>query len=751
MKRREFLAAPVLSLAAPALSGIEPRLRALAPDEPGTIRVTAQQRLHQDFVTYVPGIEYFMLGNGEIQAMVQHVPDRSGNLPQTFIGLTIFDPERFARKWSTFLFDPERGLGLTKLAVIFPGKRGIAVTPENFTSIQWTYPDGIPTVECAWQAGEIAVTERLFVPSAGASLFRDVRLENRGGTTLAPKLYAALLPNFALFDEIGPDAATRTVRAGGFAEATLQSLDGATEVSGRYDMTVTPGPIPPGGSARVRLVYSIGSIGPAARGGTPMDGAAFDRLVAATARWWEARSSVRTENELVDRLLGVSRTGLRAHIARSGKRDSGTWMYNMEWVRDDVMVTIALLQSGMEDLARTLLAKLLAKSVGDDGRTYESSRWAGFDYTELDQNGELLYALWTYAAWTGDMAFIRDHWERVVRLAEFPLQERFRDAGCGLMHNKREYWERNDSFGVQDGYELTYQFWVAFGLEHAAALADALGGKEGGAWRDAARAIRNTMLTDPKFSLLEEGHFIKRRTRTGEWQRFMIPPDPSRMPPGSPMATNPKPLCEPDLGNVIPVMYGFVEPSGEIARRTLADCDTLWSQAWDFGGYPRYNTTSEPDPPAPWPLATLFMARAYAETGDWKKFWRCLEWVGKIHGGKSGGWFERYGPSITPPAPPVCVIGWAWAEITSLVVHHLAGVRPGLDALTLRPRLPEGMDRLAATLRVRGVPVTLSVARTKGAPSARVNGTSVQPVAGAIEVPYGSFVPGGATIEMEVA
>jgi len=744
MKRREFLAAPVISLAAPALGAFAPRLSALAPGDPESVRVTAQQRLHQDFVTYVPGIEYFMLGNGEIQAMLQHVPDRSGDLPQTFIGLTLFDPERFGRKWSTFLFDPERGFDRTKLSVIFPGKGGISVTPENFVSVTWTYPQGIPTVECAWKAGDIGVTERFFVPSRGACLFRDVTLENGGTGAVQPKLYAALLPNFALFDEIGPEAATRMVRARGFAGATLQSLDGDVVVSGRYDMTVTPGPIVPGKSARVRLVYSI------AGGARPMEEAAFEPLVSETAAWWRARSSVATDSALLDHLLAVSRTGLRAHIARSGKRDSGTWMYNMEWVRDDVMVAIALLQSGMEEEARTLLEKLLAKSVGEDGRTYESSRWAGFDYTELDQNGELLYALWTYAAWTGDMAFIRAHWERITRLASFPLMDRFRDAESGLMHNKREFWERNDSFGVEDGYELTYQFWVAFGLDHAAGLAEAAGAPEAGAWREAAGAIRTAMLTHPKFSLVEEGHFIKRRTRKGEWQKFMIPPDPSRMPPGSPMAVNPKPVCEPDLGNVIPVMYGFVEPSGDIARLTLKDCDALWSQAWDFGGYPRYNTTSEPDPPAPWPLATLFMARAYAETGDWPKFWRCLEWVGKIHGGRSGGWFERYGPSITPPAPPVCVIGWAWAEITSLVVHHVAGVRPGLAALTVRPRLPGGMKDLSATLRVRGSTVGLRVRRTASAPSALVNGMNVPVTAGTIEIPYTALSRGATTIEMEV-
>ncbi len=747
MKRREFLAAPVFSLAAAPLARIGPLLDPAGPPEapvpPSAVKV--QQRLHQDFITYAPGIEYFMLGNGEIQAMIQYAPERGGDLPQTFLGLTVFDPERFGRKWSTFLFDPERGFEPTRLSVILPGKGGEGVTPENFVSVAWTYPRSIPTVECRWSAGPIAVTEELFVPSEGAILFRNVTLENRGTVPLEPKLYAALLPNFVLFDEIGPDEATHTVKARGFAAMSLQSLDAEVVVSGRYDMTVAPGTLGPGKTARIRFVYSID---PAAG---VLDPAAYGKLLDRTESWWHARSDVRTGHATLDHLLGVSRSGLRAMLARSGKRDSGTWMYNMEWVRDDVMVTIALLQAGMDAEARTLLAKLLEKSVGPDGRTFESSRWAGFDYTELDQNGELLYAIWTYAAWTGDIGFVKSHWERIARVAAFPLQERFRDAASGLMHNKREFWERSDSFGVEDGYELTYQFWVSFGLSHAAELAEAVGAGEAKAWKEAAAAIRDAILTHPKFKLVEDGHFIKRRTRDGRWQRFMVPPDPARMPPGSPMAVNARPACEPDLGSVIPVMYGFVEPESAVALGTLADCETLWSQAWDFGGYPRYNTGSEPDPPAPWPLATLFMARSYAETGNWPKFWQCINWVRTIHGGLSGGWFERYGPSITPPAPPVCVIGWAWAEITSLMIHHVAGVRPGLLALTVRPRLPEGVDRLSGSFTIRGTSCTLGLRRTTGASSARVNGKAFPLSKGALVLPYGDLSPGGTVIEMEVA
>src|ERR1035441_7316737 len=96
MKRREFLSAPVISLAVPAFARLGPLLPAGAendaPSPEGTVKV--QQRLHQDFVTYAPGIEYFMLGNGDIQAVIQYSPDRKGDLPQTLLGFTIFDPER---------------------------------------------------------------------------------------------------------------------------------------------------------------------------------------------------------------------------------------------------------------------------------------------------------------------------------------------------------------------------------------------------------------------------------------------------------------------------------------------------------------------------------------------------------------------------------------------------------------------------------------------------------------------------------
>ena len=60
-------------------------------------------------------------------------------------------------------------------------------------------------------------------------------------------------------------------------------------------------------------------------------------------------------NATLDHLHAVARSGLKAQLARSGKRDSGYWMYNMEWVRDDVMMMQAMSMAGFHDEARTIL------------------------------------------------------------------------------------------------------------------------------------------------------------------------------------------------------------------------------------------------------------------------------------------------------------------------------------------------------------------------------------------------------------
>jgi hypothetical protein len=452
--------------------------------------------------------------------------------------------------------------------------------------------------------------------------------------------------------------------------------------------------------------------------------------------YWAPKPVLRSGNTTLDHLHAVARSGLKAQLAHSGKRDSGYWMYNMEWVRDDVMIMQALSMAGFHDEARTVLHKILSKAIGPDGCAIESSRWSGYDLTELDQNGQILYAAWLYLCWTGDVALIRKYWKQIVLAGDFPLLDVFRDAKSGLLRNKREFWERDDRLGVEDGYELVYQFWVAYGLEKGAAVARLLGDNAVAArWEKESTRLKETMLNDPAYRFVEEGHLIKRRTRDGRWQKYFIPPNRNVPPAGSPLATIEKPEGDPDSGSLYPVIYGWVEPGGEVGKNTIAHMDLLWNQRWDFGGYARYNTDSEPDPPGPWPIASMLVARAALEAGDHERVWRSLKWIEGVHGGLSGGWFERYGPSITPPAPPVCVVGWAWAEIELFMVHHMFGFRPDLKEIAIRPKLPSGVDMLATRFTIRGASVEVDVRRGTVA-GAIVNGKAAGVTEGTVRIPY---------------
>jgi hypothetical protein len=319
-----------------------------------------------------------------------------------------------------------------------------------------------------------------------------------------------------------------------------------------------------------------------------------------------------------------------------------------------------------------------------------------------------------------------------------------------MVRNKREFWERSDSYGIENGYELAYQVWVALGLEKAAAVARVIGDATSAKkWSAVANDMKKAMLGDPKFQLIEDGHFIKRRTADGRWQRYIGPPNRSTMPPGSPIATEERPSAEPDTVTVLPIVFEMIDPGGALSIKTLAWVENLWNQAWTTGGYPRYNVTSEDNPPAPWPIASMLVARAYAAAGDDDKVWRILKWLGEIHGGTSGGWFERYAQSITPPMPPVNVVGWIWYEIIALCVHHIAGFRPELDRLVVRPRLLKGLDEIMTRQAVRGSTVELLIRRARGRSRAVVNGRDVQLVEGSLSLRYPK--PGTTTrIEMEI-
>ena len=406
-----------------------------------------------------------------------------------------------------------------------------------------------------------------------------------------------MVASFAIFDDIHVDEKERTVKARGLAQMKLQCIEPGAETLGRYEMRSAETVVAAGATHTVRYVYRIRDIEGL------VTAKQVDDLWKKTVRYWASKEPLTSGNETFDHLYAVSRNGLKALLARSGKRDGGYWMYNMQWARDDSMMAMAMLQAGFIDEAKVILTKIIEQFVGFDGRTVEASRWAGFDYTEIDQNGAILYAIWTYWCWTGDTAFIKKYWTKIRLAGDFPLMDVFRDPTSRLLGTNGNSGNATIPSGSKTGLSWrtnsgSHSDWRREAISRTH-LATRLLQRAGAS---ASSEIKNVVLNDPRFRFIEEGHFIKRRTRDGRWQRFMIPTRREAMPPGSPIATEERPECEPDTANVYPVVYEWVDPKGEVGRKTLEHMEASGISAGHSGGYSRYNTASEPDPGGPGPL-----------------------------------------------------------------------------------------------------------------------------------------------------
>ena len=228
---------------------------------------------------------------------------------------------------------------------------------------------------------------------------------------------------------------------------------------------------------------------------------------------------------------------LPAAVSRRGVLDGSVWQYNREWCRDQSMIALALAMIGDHELARTILARLLAEFVTPEGDTVDSSERRDPDEIELDQNGFLLAAIRGYVLWTGDLGLVRERWPRIVALAEFPLGPAFRHAKSGLLANRREFWERHRAHGIRPGIELVHQLYTWHGLEAASRLAAMVGDNEHARrWESEAGRLRTAMLEDPVYRMADDRGFIKRRGLDGRVQETIDPEPGSGLPSESPLA-----------------------------------------------------------------------------------------------------------------------------------------------------------------------------------------------------------------------
>lgn len=621
---------------------------------------------HPDVRTRLAGVDYFFIGNGFLQAAIQVCSSGEG----TPLGLLILHPEKFGPKRAALTCDVDCGLGGT-IVEVSAGASAHSPAAADLTAT-WDSVDGVPAVRAVWHAGALEVVEYFYCPGRSSRrIYRRIHIHGNGADetalTLSPGQYGA--------DDL---------------EIELSSKDCATAT----------------------LIYEVKQ-----DTGNPVVTSRWkqnDHPSVDAVEYWNGLNRCKTGDSAVDHLFATARSQLPTSVDAGGRMDASIWQYNLEWVRDQVHVAEALIRLGDYALARTMLARMLDEFVSDEGDVIDSGRRRDPIEVELDQNGELLTALKTYVDWTGDLDLVRENWNAVEALVSFPLHEQFRHNESGLLHNRRDFWERHGGHGIQDGCELMHQFFVAMGIENAVYLSTVTGcDADREAWSKAASELRYAFLENPAYRLVEDGHFIKRRGVDGTWQQGITPSSECVLPPEIPlMEDGPRPL-EPDTASVLPIVYSYIDPAGALATDTLAQMETLWNQRWESGGYGRYNAGSEADSPGAWPFASIYIARACVETGEDAKVWRILRWLADTPGSNAGSWFEFFGDRIAPPYAQVGIIPWSWAEMISLYVHHLLGVRPDLEGLTLRPHLLNGLDHMDARVLVHGHCINVEIRRAE--------------------------------------
>lgn len=674
-----------------------------------------------DFLSrsFVLGREYFVLRSGRVQLIIQN--DRLDTAPAVlWLAFDARDSKQNFSKANAYNFVGGVGFVRSALQVELGGFPFTALGHE--TRVRWSQVDGVPAVEAQWWAGGILITETFAAQGESGCFLRRIVVESRnmGG----PETIALVL-------QLPKGSATAR-------EGWLTASDERSHIAITADASIAHRLHADTGELRVEPValalgqrVSCNTLMAFALSPDDLMLPGSDELAglhAASQRHWLRCNSVATADSLVQGLFDRARFSLDGMIGDDGTMDAGIFEYGGQWVRDTSNTIVGLLHAGHFELAGTALRQVFKRMISDDGRTMVGG---GFDEPareEFDEMGELLHALRAYVDWTGDAALIRDLQSKILAVIERPLLPQFRHAS-GLIQGRREYWERTTDVGL----ESVYQFYVVLGLRCAISLAPLLGAEEHvPRWRAEEQHIAQVTLHDPRWSMIEDGRIVKRKTLQGAVTHEI---NFQASAPDVPMKTERTHLAEPDAGCALPIALGIVDPKGAVARVTLEFLEGLWSARWFDGGYERYNSSAQPDQPGPWPFATCFLLRAQHDAGMYDRSRRTLAWMDSVQGGNSGAWFEEI-PLIRSQAPHAGILPWTSAEITLFTVRHWLGVHFDGGQMVLRPNLYPGSGPVRATLRFRSFTVELHLPGAGRARYATVGGHRV-PAAddGSIVVP----------------
>ena len=126
---------------------------------------------HADVRTRLAGVNYYLLGNGLIQAAVQHA-SRGEGTPLALLG---DGPDLLRKKRDALTMHPR--FGLEPSAVHLVTATNDLSPLLNALTVSWQSDAAVPTVVAAWGARGFTVQERFYCPSASrARLAREVTI-----------------------------------------------------------------------------------------------------------------------------------------------------------------------------------------------------------------------------------------------------------------------------------------------------------------------------------------------------------------------------------------------------------------------------------------------------------------------------------------------------------------------------------------------------------------------------------------------
>lgn len=635
---------------------------------------------------------------------------------------------------------------------------------------QMDYSDNVPTFRATYPvdftiAGDrkksaFNVEEQLFCPLGHAAVLRRVRVTNqRGLEEERARLFAFLVPNQSLFPEAHYLTENGVAVAGHFERGDeflglsavnqivdhqvaefpvplddayngelgdlASSYDNEKFVRSQETYTNYPllpgsahlGPVlalgfdlgafPPGQSHHIDLIYAYGeSEQSVIETVEALREKGWEQARKEVQGYWGSKNDIESGDEALDEFYRAVRAGIYASAAKSGRMDAAIWGYNAEWVRDSSCASLGLIHSGQFERARAVLSHILNDLISPDGMAYGESQFYEPRRAELDQNGEFLHALWQYWVHSRDDSLIREHWDKIAAIAEFPIGPHFWVEEASMVKSERDQRDRDaERHGLKEGFELAHQMWVSLGLNKAADMAAIMENKMLAAkWRGIGERIWHAVLNHPRFNLVENGHLMKRRLPDGSFQRFAkVIPYVHRIDEKTtkvyPRNRHRDGELEPDGSEAWPIAHGMIDPESELAHRTLLRMESLWNFEWDFGGYPLHHPGSEPTKLGSWPMIFYFVTQAALEAREYDTVRRNLRWILSTKDGRGYTWWEYRDADPELQIDHGIAPWFGYGEPVFMFVHHLLGYRPGPESITLNPHLLPELKEVSAHMR----------------------------------------------------